>query len=190
MQRGIRRALIAAMVGALALAFAGIAGGKIKTKTFSSGTINEEFGDFETATHEFDLNKKRFKRSRVKDVNASVRISTSCGGPLEINVTGPTGRTVALKQDEILSCFTDFGSGSESCSGTFTTFNDEAETPIGSGAAPYAGQFKPDQALSGLDGTKVKGTWRVAVTDPDDFGDTSVLHCAELEIKYRKKKKH
>jgi subtilisin-like proprotein convertase family protein len=203
MKRGISRGLIAVMVGALVLAFAGIAGGKIKTKTFSSGTINEEFGDGETATHDFNLNQKKFKKSKkfkpakVKDVNVAVRISSSCPDALDLELTGPTGRTVAfstnngdggcnIPPDPPIDAY---GSGSQSCDGTLTVFNDEAETGIADGAGPFNGQFVPEEPLSELDDTKVKGTWRVSVRDDDGFGDTSTLHCAELEIKYSKKKK-
>ena len=191
MNRGIRRALIAAMVGTLALAFAGIAGGKIKTKTFSSGTISEAIpddGSFTPASHEFFLNQKRFKRSKVQDVNVGVWIDHVYDEDVDISVTGPTGRTVDLSSDNGGS-EDDYGSGTPGCGGTLTVFNDEAETLITDGAAPYAGQFQPEQRLSDLDRTKVKGTWSVEVVDDFSlFGGT--LKCAELEVKYRKKKKH
>jgi subtilisin-like proprotein convertase family protein len=177
------------MVGALVLAFAGIAGGKIKTKTFSSGSINEEFGGAlgtpVTITRDITINKKR---SKVKDVDVGVRISHTYAEDVDMSLTGPTGRTVLLSSnngdDE-----NDYGSGSDSCGGTKTVFNDEAETLITEGLAPFNGQFVPEERLSELDGTKLKGTWRLTITDDYSLEDDGTLHCLDLEIKHKKKKK-
>jgi hypothetical protein len=192
MKRGVSRALVAAMVGALVLAFAGIAGGAIKTKTFSSGTLNEEF----------NLNKKKFKRSKVKDVDVAVRIRSTCSESLDLVLSGPRGRSVALSTDNHTGDFAGgdcsvgpqnfvdaYGSGAESCNGTLTEFNDEAETPVTEGAQPWNGQFLPEETLREFDGGKVKGTWTVSATDDDEFNDASTLYCAELQVKYRKKKR-
>jgi hypothetical protein len=191
MNRVIRRGLIAATIGVLALAFAGIAGGKIKTKTFSSGTIDIAIPDDESGTpavHTFGLNQKRFKRSKVKDVNVGVWIDHVWDEDVDISVTGPTGQSVELSTDNGASD-DDYGSGTPGCGGTLTVFNDEAETLITEGAAPFAGQFRPEQRLSTFDRTKVKGGWSVQVIDDVGFF-SGTLKCAELEIKYRKKKKH
>jgi subtilisin-like proprotein convertase family protein len=177
--------LVAALVGALTIAFAGIAGGKIKTKTYSSGDIDRVVSDLTTATHGFII---KTKRAKVKDVNLAVRMSHTSTGDLNISLTSPGGETVPVIEAGGPFSTADFGSGSEDCNGTFTTLNDEAETPIGDGTAPYNGQFRPDNRLSALDGSKLKGTWRLTIDD-DYFQDDGVLHCAELEIKYKKKKK-
>jgi subtilisin-like proprotein convertase family protein len=188
MKQGIRRGLIAAMVGALVLAFAGMAGGAIKTKTFSSGEIDRVIPEIGTITHDFALTQKRFKRTKVKDVNLAVRIGHEYLADLDLSLTGPTGRTVDLSSDNGPAGPGSYGDGSESCGGTFTVFNDEAETLVSDGTSPFAGQFRPESRLSTLDGTKAKGAWRLTVTD-DESPDGGVLHCAELEVKYKKKKK-
>jgi hypothetical protein len=203
MKRGLSRGLVVALAGILVVALAGIAGAKIKTKTFSSGTINQEFDDFETATHEFDLNKKKFKRSKVRDVDVAVRIRSTCSSALDLVLSGPRGRSVILSTDNHDEDFAGgdcnfmgpqnfvdaYGSGAEGCSGTLTEFNDEAETPVEEGAQPWNGQFLPEEPLREFDGGKVKGAWTVSVRDDDEFNDASTLYCAELEVKYKKKKK-
>jgi subtilisin-like proprotein convertase family protein len=187
MKQGIRRGLIAAMVGALVLAFAGIAGGALKTKTFSSGTIAKDFGASPASvSQDITIGKKRAK---VKDVNAAVRITHTYDEDVTLTLFAPNGSSVDLSSNNGGSG-DDYGSGSESCSGTKTVFNDEAETAIEDGTPPYAGQFKPEDPLSELDGAKLKGTWRLVATDTFDFLDDGTLQCFDLEIKYKYKKKH
>jgi subtilisin-like proprotein convertase family protein len=190
MKQGNRRAwlLIGATVGVLALAFAGLAGAKIKTKTFSSGDIDRAIPDPGKTSHVFDLKKKRFKRSKVKDVNVAVRISHEEVEDVLISVTAPNGREVDLSSMNGTPFDNDYGTGDQSCSGELTVFNDEAETPVEDAEAPFAGQFVPEDPLSELDRSRVKGLWRVSVEDYDAFFD-GVLNCAELEVKYKKKKR-
>jgi subtilisin-like proprotein convertase family protein len=193
MRQGNRRAwlLVGAVAGVLVLAFAGIAGGKIKTKTFSSGELDRlipDVGADQSLPHTFNI---KTKRAKVKDVNVSVRLSHTFPGDLTSTLEGPKGQVVELENSD------DFtggepggmGSGAENCNGTFTVFNDEAETSIYDGENPWAGQFKPGEPLSEFDGSKLKGKWTFRVTDTVP-GDEGILHCVELEIKYKKKKKH
>jgi subtilisin-like proprotein convertase family protein len=188
MKRGVNTGLIVALAGVLVVAFAGIAGGKIKTKTFSSGDVDRVIPAMGTVTHDFGLTQKRFKRSKVKDVDLSIRISHDYMQDVDLSLTGPTGRTVDLSSDNGPAGPGSYGSGSEDCSGTFTVFNDEAETLVSDATSPFADQFVPEQRLSALDGTRVKGVWRLTVTD-DESPDPGVFHCAELKVKYKKKKK-
>jgi subtilisin-like proprotein convertase family protein len=193
MKRGVSAGLIVALASVLVIAFAGIAGGKIKTKTFSSGTINEEFGGASgtpsSIAQEFALTQKRFKRSKVKDVDVAVRISHTYNNDIDLSLRSPSGRTVELSTDNGADTDDDYGSGDDSCAGTMTEFNDEAETPIEDATSPFNGQFLPEEPLSTLDRTKVKGTWTLTASDDFPPLDDGALHCAELEIKYRKKKK-
>lgn len=46
-----------------------------------------------------------------------------------------------------------------------TTFDDEAAQSISSGSAPYAGAYRPLQALSAFDGANPNGTWRLRIFD-------------------------
>jgi subtilisin-like proprotein convertase family protein len=184
------RWLALALVGTLALAFAAAAGGKQKTKTFSSGTINLEFEDFETASAAFHIRKKR---SKVKDVNVGVRITSDCEAALAVDLIGRDGQRVELSNPQTgksVDCDDpDYGSGSASCTGQLAIFDDEAAKGFEGPQAPGGGPYRPDDPLSTVDRSKLKGTWRVEATDTDEVDDTSTLHCVELEIKYRKKKK-
>jgi subtilisin-like proprotein convertase family protein len=191
MTQGNRRTwlLLGALVGVFALAFAGLAGAKQKTKTFSSGTITQDIPDLGETNYDFSLQGKKYKRSKVKDVDVGVWIDHTWDPDLDISFTGPTGRTVDLSSDNGEDNDDDYGSGTPGCGGTLTRFNDEAETLISDGVAPFAGQFKPEQRLSNLDGTRVKGTWTLTVAD-DEFILAGDLKCAELKVKYKKKKKN
>lgn len=179
-----------ALIGVLALALPTLAAGKIKTKTFSSGSIDEVISTDPpgtgTATYAFQIGKKR---SKVKDVNVGVRINHSFDGDLDIALAH-RGVTVALAENNGGSG-ANFGSGSPSCNGNLTVFNDEAATSITTGTAPFAGQFRPVSPLSAFDQLKLKREWTLSVVDevaaPPGEGN---LYCVELEIKYKKKKKN
>ena len=83
MQQGIgRRWLVLTVVAVGGLAFAALAGGVIKNKTFSSGTVDKEFGDSD-AEHDASPRTSRSPRSDRRS-----RTSTSgCGSAT------PTTRT-------------------------------------------------------------------------------------------------
>ncbi len=55
-----------------------------------------------------------------------------------------------------------------------TTFDDEASTPIQSGAPPYTGSFRPEQPLSTFDSLPLTGSWVIVVSD-SAAGDTGQL---------------
>jgi subtilisin-like proprotein convertase family protein len=46
-----------------------------------------------------------------------------------------------------------------------TVFSDAATTPIGTGSAPFRGDFQPQDALAALAGRAVTGTWKLKVED-------------------------
>ncbi|MCH7812883.1 MAG: proprotein convertase P-domain-containing protein, partial [Planctomycetes bacterium] len=46
-----------------------------------------------------------------------------------------------------------------------TIFDDEADTPIGNGTAPFAGRYIPDEMLAAFDNTDMAGDWTLTVTD-------------------------
>src|SRR5205085_2531925 len=54
-------------------------------------------------------------------------------------------------------------------------------TAIGSAAAPFAGTFKPSQALSAMNGRPSNGTWKLQIADVA-AGDTGTLFCFRLTI--------
>lgn len=59
--------------------------------------------------------------------------------------------------------FTDVGGKDDNFTGTI--LDDEAETPITSGSAPFTGRYRPEGALSAVDGLRASGTWTLRITD-------------------------
>ena len=74
-----------------------------------------------------------------------------------------------------------YGSGPNDCSGVPTTLSDSAGTSITSGAAPFAGVFRPEQPLEDLVADPGGGTWKLRVTD-DAANDTGTIGCFTLRI--------
>jgi subtilisin-like proprotein convertase family protein len=62
-----------------------------------------------------------------------------------------------------------------------THFNDSAATPIGSGVAPFAGAFIPDQPLESFNGEEESGTWKLRVADTATL-DTGTIGCARIKV--------
>ena len=129
------------------------------------------------------------KRSKVKDVEVGVRISHAFDDDVDLTLFGPNGASVELSSDNG-GDEQDYGSGSATCAGEKTVFNDEASTPIATGSAPFGGQFQPEEPLSAFDRSKLKGVWRLVATDDIPPIDDGTLHCFELDVKYKKKKRN
>jgi subtilisin-like proprotein convertase family protein len=184
-------ALLAVAAAAMAIAPAAT-GAKAKTRSYSSGQINAAIpdgsfpmpggGGVGTAIHELRVPKK----GKVKDVNASVRISHSYDRDLELWLMSPA-RTIVKLALRRGSVGDDYGSGAADCTGTQTVFDDQAPTALADARAPFAGPFRPDQPLSALNGSQAKGTWSLFVVDsaPPDSG---VIHCWGLTVASKKKK--
>jgi subtilisin-like proprotein convertase family protein/subtilisin family serine protease len=105
----------------------------------------------------------------VKDVDVSIsRITHGWVGDLTVQLTGPDGTTVTLA---------DHPGGPDNDGDDFvnTVFDDEAQSNISSGTAPYAGSFRPqNDELSRFDGKNKQGTWTLRVRDLAE-GETGIL---------------
>ena len=117
----------------------------------------------------------------VSNVTVSVRIDHSWDADLIIALRHPDGT-------EVILCDRRGGSGSNFGIGTYgvggftpTTFDDGATLPIGSGSAPFASEYRPEQSLDSLRGKPLEGTWRLRVTD-DTAGDPGTLLHWSLRI--------
>jgi len=91
----------------------------------------------------------------ITDVNVEVTLTHTYVGDLRLRLIAPDGT--------IRTLFYYHGGGGDNM--TATVFDDEAGTSITAGAAPYAGSFRPYNALSPLDGKSITGTWRLQVYD-------------------------
>ena len=180
--------LLAVVAAAIVAAPAGA-----KTRTHSSGPINASIpepsyplggaGGVGTAADTIRVNT----RGKITDVDVALRISHTYDEDLEVWLMSPAGAIIKL----VLRRGADgdnFGEGSLGCGGSFTVLDDEASLPIGSGVAPLSGSFRPDQPLSRLNGGRAKGSWTLLVLDAIP-GDTGVLHCWELTIASKARKK-
>lgn len=91
----------------------------------------------------------------IMDVNVRVNISHTYDSDLTLYLIGPDSTQVTLSALR--------GGGGDNF--TDTVFDDEASTPIGSGAPPFTGSFIPDQPLSAFDGKNALGNWTLKVVD-------------------------
>ncbi|MDL2356019.1 MAG: proprotein convertase P-domain-containing protein [Pseudomonadota bacterium] len=105
--------------------------------------------------------------ARVIDINALVDITHSYDADLVISLSHG-GTTVLLANRR-------GGSGGADYSGT--VFDDQAAVAIGAGYAyaPYAGAFKPEQALAAFFNQDAFGLWTLTVTD-SEIGDNGVIN--------------
>jgi len=93
----------------------------------------------------------------ITDVNVTVDITHTFNGDLRLILVHPD------PDEDFIILSERFGGGSDNY--TNTVFDDEAETNIADGSAPYTGDFIPFTALSNFDGLESAGTWRFVVVD-------------------------
>jgi subtilisin-like proprotein convertase family protein len=94
----------------------------------------------------------------IASVKVQVNVSFPQGRELTIELFAPDGTPFGTRV--ILSDQEGAGANFQN-----TTFDDAAPTPIGAGASPFAGSYRPEQPLSALAGRNAQGTWRLAIMD-------------------------
>jgi subtilisin-like proprotein convertase family protein len=146
------------------------------TDQFSTGNIAVPIPDVSTV----DVPLAVPNVGTVLKVQALVRLNHTFDGDIDMFLVDPAGNLVELSTDNGGSGM-NYGSGTNDCAGTPTTFADSAATSITAGAAPFAGPFRPEQPLSNLIGDPTGGTWKLRVTD-DAAIDTGTIGCFKLKI--------
>jgi len=124
--------------------------------------------------------------STVLDTDARVRIVHPAVGQLDVALVGPIGVMMPLSFGNG-GDGDDFGSGPTDCGASFAVFDDEAATPIQAitpAAAPFAGSFRPEGALSVMDTNWADGLWRFYVDDTM-AGNQGTVEAIGLQITYR-----
>jgi subtilisin-like proprotein convertase family protein len=111
--------------------------------------------------------------SVIVDVDVTVNVTHTYDGDLVLSLIGPDDTTVLLSNRR--------GSSGENFSDTI--FDDEAETAIADGAAPFTGSFRPDEPLEAFDGKLAAGVWRLRVEDQAG-ADTGTLDSWSLTLTY------
>ena len=107
----------------------------------------------------------------LTDVTVAVDITHSWVGDLEVTLISPDLTRVQL--------FNRLGGNGNNL--TATVFDDDAETAIGSGAAPFSGTFRPADPLSTLIGEDPFGLWTLEVIDHAN-GDQGTLNSWTLSF--------
>ena len=113
-------------------------------------TIPDAFGNADLA---FDLPVSL--SGLLLDVDVEIISTHAWLADLDIYVVSPAGTQVELSTDN------GFGAGAYAN----TLFDDEASTPITSGAPPYFGPRQPEGSLADFDGEDASGTWTLLVSD-------------------------
>jgi subtilisin-like proprotein convertase family protein len=153
------------------------AAGAPTSATYSSGNIATPIPDVSSV--EIPINVP--DAGLVDDVNVRVRLNHTFDGDLVISLIHPDGTIIPLANNRG-GGGDNFGTGANDCSGTPTVFDDGAALAISAGTAPFAGSFRPDTALSGLNGKPSVGTWKLRVADTAAL-DTGTIGCVQLEIR-------
>ncbi len=98
----------------------------------------------------------------ITDLNVLFDATHTFDGDLDIFLEHD-GVEISLSQDN--------GFDGDNFEGTI--FDDEAATSIVDGDAPFAGSFRPEEALSAFDGMDLAGDWVLTVIDDagGDFGE-------------------
>jgi subtilisin-like proprotein convertase family protein len=91
----------------------------------------------------------------IADLNVKISVTHTSVGQLVVSLRHPDGTSVLLVSHR----------GSSGDHFNATVFDDEAANPITSGAAPFAGTFRPEGVLSAFDGKTAQGSWKLEVLD-------------------------
>ena len=100
----------------------------------------------------------------IVDVDVTVTLTHTWNEDVDLTLISPAGTRINLSSDN----------GLDGDNYTGTVFDDEASTAILNGSPPFAGRFRPEALLSGLDHEDPNGAWTLEIRD-DFAGDTGVL---------------
>jgi hypothetical protein len=104
---------------------------------------------------------------------------------ITINHTNVYDLQISLKSPEGLQCWLNSNDLDNNVGENYflTVFDDEADTPIEQGVAPFTGRFRPleDYSLSIFDGSDAFGTWRLKIFDWS-YDNTGTLDNFEIVI--------
>lgn len=110
---------------------------------------------------------------KIADVDVAVDIEHPWTGDLSLSLISPEGVSVDLSS----------GNGRSGDNYTDTIFDDQAETSITAGIAPFTGRYKPESPLSVFDDQEAAGTWKLNVKDgaSNDIGQVNSVELMILE---------
>ncbi|WP_231372829.1 thrombospondin type 3 repeat-containing protein [Aureivirga sp. CE67] len=108
----------------------------------------------------------------IEDINVTINIDHVWTGDLNVTLISPDGTEIDLTS----------GNGGSSDNYTETVFDDEADTSITAGTAPYTGTFQPEGSLATLYNTSSLGSWTLSIEDTYSFGDGGEYISWSVEI--------
>ena len=154
--------------------------GQVKTDTFSTGNIAVPINNLATVDVPISVNVSKV----LTKIQVLVRLNHTFDSDLQISIVSPTGKVVPLSIANGGGA-DNYGSGSNNCSGTFTTFDANAAGSIKDGVAPFAAVFRPEGDLATVVGDPTNGTWKLRVTDTVN-GDTGTIGCVQMRLAHPK----
>jgi subtilisin family serine protease/subtilisin-like proprotein convertase family protein len=108
----------------------------------------------------------------IADVNVKMNLTFPRDGRIAISLVSPSGTTVMLSNRH----------GGRGANFQDTAFDDEADTPISQGTAPFAGSFQPDESLSAFDTQDALGSWQLVIQNLSTINTNGTLNSWSLEI--------
>ncbi|MFQ5595075.1 MAG: LamG-like jellyroll fold domain-containing protein, partial [Anaerolineae bacterium] len=108
----------------------------------------------------------------VDDVNLTLNISYTVDRELSTYLKAPNGTSVSLFS----------GLGGDGDNFTNTVLDDEAAQAITAGSPPFTGRFKPQSALSAVDGQSSQGAWQLGVLTQGIVFGTGALQSWLLQL--------
>ena len=111
----------------------------------------------------------------LDDVDVSLRADHTTVGDLQLALGHPDGTELILA-DHAGGNYPNYGRGACGMDAVPTIFDDQASTNISEGRAPFAGRYRPEEALAAFSGKSPTGDWRLRVSDAYD-NDSGTLLC-------------
>ncbi len=170
-----RRSLLAAVaVASILVLCLGSASGA--TRTYSSGALRVAIADQGTVDRAIAIPDA----GAVSYLAVSLRLDHARVADLVISLVAPDGASVPLSVRRG-GGGRNFGSGSRTCSGQVTVFEDGAALRLADDDPPFEGLYRPDGRLARLYGKEARGRWTLRIAD-ERIGQTGTLFCWKLDL--------
>jgi hypothetical protein len=159
-----------------------------KTKTFGSGDLAEpiDFGVLYSPQFVSPL------KGTIKDVDVFVRLDYGVDANLNIALEPAVKPKPGVSRIYLSTANggagSNYGSGSPSCAGHFTVFDDGAKASLPTGTAPFAGSFTPEEPLGRLEGKRTyphRIFWQLRLEEIDEAASFGTLYCWKIKVTYK-----